>query len=52
VLKLLEWRFGLEPLSQRDAEARNLAEALDFSYRRLAAPRITAPKLVVGAACP
>ncbi len=52
VLKLLEWRFGLEPLSQRDAEARNLAEALDFSKRRLAAPKIAAPRLLVGAACP
>jgi phospholipase C len=52
VLKLLEWRFGLAPLSQRDAEARNLAEALDFSKRRLAVPKINVPRLVVGAACP
>jgi phospholipase C len=52
VLKLLEWRFGLEALSQRDAEAHNLADALDFSKHRLAVPRITAPPLAVGAACP
>jgi phospholipase C len=52
VLKLLEWRFGLEPLSERDATARNLATALDFSHRNLHAPKIRAPKLVRGAACP
>jgi phospholipase C len=51
VLRLLEWRFGLEPLSQRDAEAVNLAAALDFSKRRLAAPRISVPRLAVGPAC-
>jgi phospholipase C len=52
VLKLLEWRFGLEPLSTRDAQAANLAAALDFAHPRLAAPRIAVPKLAVGAACP
>ncbi len=52
VLKLLEWRFGLEPLSKRDAEAKNLAAALDFSHRNLKVPKITAPRLVVGARCP
>jgi phospholipase C len=52
VLKLLEWRFGLEPLSQRDAEAANLATALDFSHRNLKVPRIRVPKLAVGAPCP
>jgi len=51
VLKLLEWRFGLEPLSERDANAANLATALDFSRRNLHAPPIRAPKLVRGAAC-
>jgi phospholipase C len=51
VLKLLEWRFALEPLSMRDAQAANLAAALDFSHRNLAAPRIAVPRLDVGAAC-
>jgi len=51
ILKLLEWRFGLEPLSMRDTQASNLAGALDFSRHNLAAPRITAPRLVVGASC-
>ena len=51
ILRLLEWRWGLEPLSVRDAQASNLAAALDFSHRNLHAPRIAAPKLLVGAAC-
>ncbi|MBV8195360.1 MAG: alkaline phosphatase family protein [Candidatus Dormibacteraeota bacterium] len=29
VLKMIEWRFGLNPLTARDANARNLAEYLD-----------------------
>ena len=51
ILKLLEWRFGLEPMTMRDATASNLAGALDFTRRNLAAPRIGAPVLTVGAAC-
>jgi phospholipase C len=51
ILKLLEWRWGLAPLSTRDAHAANLASALDFSRRNLKAPAIAAPKVVVGAAC-
>jgi phospholipase C len=39
VLKMIEWRFGLEPLTRRDAAARNLAEVLDFA----APPNVTAP---------
>ena len=30
VLKMIEWRWALEPLTARDANARNLAEVLDF----------------------
>src|SRR5262245_24591322 len=52
ILRLIEWRWGLQPLSQRDAEANNLANALDFSRRRLAAPKVVVPRLDVGAACP
>jgi len=52
ILKLVEWRWGLAPLSPRDAAAANLAGALDFSRRVLTAPRIAAPRLVVGASCP
>ena len=52
ILKLVEWRWGLAPLSVRDAAADNLAAALDFSKRNLQAPRIVVPRLEVGAACP
>jgi hypothetical protein len=31
VLKMIEWRWGLDPLNARDANARNLAEVLDLS---------------------
>ncbi|MDQ1508881.1 MAG: phospholipase [Actinomycetota bacterium] len=39
ILKMIEWRFGLTPLSTRDANARNLAEVLDFVH----APNLAAP---------
>ncbi len=52
ILKLIEWRFGLLPLSARDAGANNLAEALDFSRRNLAAPLYDVPRFAGPAACP
>ena len=44
ILRLIEWRFGLRALSRRDATAKNLAEALDFSRRDLQAPRFRVPR--------
>jgi phospholipase C len=38
VLRFIEWRWKLDPLTERDASAANLADALDFSNRSLAAP--------------
>jgi phospholipase C len=52
ILKLVEWRFGLEPLSERDTQAANLAGALDFSHHVLQVPRIVAPRMLIGAPCP
>jgi phospholipase C len=52
ILKLAEWRWGLEPLSVRDAQAANLAAALDFAHPNLKVPRISVPRMLVGAACP
>jgi phospholipase C len=52
ILKLAEWRWGLEPLSVRDAGASNLAAALDFAHPNLKAPKISVPRVLVGAACP
>lgn len=34
VLKMIEWRWGLEPMTVRDEKAKNFAEALDFSANR------------------
>jgi phospholipase C len=48
VLKLIEWRFGLAPLTVRDKEARNLAEVLDFKR----SPDLTAPQWNVPPALP
>ena len=39
ILRMIEWRWGLEPLTVRDATANNLAEALDFTQ----APRAPVP---------
>jgi len=36
VLRMIEWRWGLEPMTLRDKHAKNLADALDFSQRRAA----------------
>jgi phospholipase C len=52
ILKLIEWRFGLRSLSVRDAAAKNLADALDFSRRDLRAPSFTVPRVDSSAACP
>jgi phospholipase C len=51
IVKLVEWRWGLRPLSVRDRDANNLAGALDFSHRNLAAPAITAPRVISGPPC-
>ena len=51
ILRMLEWRWGLEPMTERDATANNLAAALDFRHPSLKAPKITAPKLLVGPSC-
>jgi phospholipase C len=44
ILKMIEWRFGLPPLTVRDDAANNLAEVLDFANPpQLAAPRYHVP---------
>ncbi len=51
VLKMIEWRWGLAPLTKRDAAARNLAEVLDFtSTPNLDAPRWNVPR-ITGTPC-
>jgi phospholipase C len=51
VLKMIEWRWGLEPLTVRDATANNLAEALDFTRRRAPAPGFAVPLGPFGELC-
>ncbi|HEV7186989.1 MAG TPA: alkaline phosphatase family protein [Blastococcus sp.] len=45
VLRTIEWRWGLPALTPRDANARNLAEVLDFQapLRRRPAPYVVRP---------
>jgi phospholipase C len=51
VLKMIEWRWSLRPLTVRDSTANNLAEALDFTRKKLAAPVFTVPTGPFGGPC-
>jgi phospholipase C len=46
VLKMIEWRWDLTPLTIRDATASNLASLLDFSLANLDAPTFDVPPIV------
>jgi phospholipase C len=52
VLKMIEWRWRLSPLTVRDATANNLAEALDFARPNYEAPQFDVPEGLFGAPCP
>jgi phospholipase C len=52
VLKMIEWRWNLRPLTVRDQTANNLAEVLDFANRNLTAPAFTVPAGPFGTICP
>jgi phospholipase C len=43
ILRMIEWRWGLKPLTPRDAAARNIAETLDFSQHLVDAPVFAVP---------
>jgi phospholipase C len=43
VLKMIEWRWNLQPLSVRDSAAANIAEVLDFNNPNLNAPPYSVP---------
>ncbi len=51
ILKMIEWRFGLTPLSNRDSTANNLAEVLDLASPNVSAPAFTVPTGPFGSAC-
>jgi phospholipase C len=52
ILRLIEWRWNLQPLSVRDAQATNLAGALDFGTTRPDAPRFSVPPTVAAVCAP
>jgi len=52
VLKMIEWRWNLRPLTIRDATANNLAEVLDFTRPNLSVPAFAVPAGPFGALCP
>jgi phospholipase C len=51
-LRLIEDRWGLPALTQRDATANSLANALDFAAPKAIAPKYNVPTLDSGAVCP
>lgn len=51
VLKLIEWRWSLRPLTVRDANANNLADVLDFTKTDLTVPAFPVPGGVFGGLC-
>jgi phospholipase C len=54
VLKLIEWRWGLAPLTPRDAsdDILNLAYALNFNHRNAAVPSLPQPQApLLGTPC-
>jgi phospholipase C len=51
VLRLIEWRWNLPPLTVRDATATNLAEVLDFAQPNTSAPIYTVPDVGFPTAC-
>ena len=52
ILRLIEWRWGLQPLTVRDADANNLADELDFTRTPTAAPVINVMPGPFGVVCP
>jgi phospholipase C len=45
ILKLIEWRWSLDPLTDRDAQANNLATVLNFKSQDLSAPQYSVPDI-------
>ena len=52
ILKMIEYRFGIAPLTRRDAYAQNIAHSFDFGSKpRLAIPSLPDPPAVAGHQC-
>jgi len=52
VLKMIEWRWNLRPLTVRDSTANNPVEEFRFDQPNLSAPRFTIDPGPYGGACP
>jgi phospholipase C len=53
ILKMIRYRFGLAPLTRRDAYARNIARAFDFASKaNLDPPNLPDPPNVASPPCP
>ena len=51
ILKMIEWRFGLPPLTVRDQTANNLADVLNLASPDVATPAFTVPSGPFGKNC-
>jgi phospholipase C len=52
ILKMIRYRFGLKPLTRRDAYARNIARSFDWEGKpRLTPPSLPDPPAIVGQQC-
>jgi len=51
ILKMIEWRWNLPSLTPRDANANNIAGALDFSKPKRNAPTYSVPAGPFGGVC-
>jgi phospholipase C len=53
IIKMIRYRFGIEPLGKRDAYAQNIARSFDWDGKpRLQVPQLPDPPAVVSVACP
>jgi phospholipase C len=48
---MIEWRFGLPPLTVRDQTANNLAEVLNLAVADVSAPAFNVPNGPFGTPC-
>lgn len=51
ILRMIEWRFGLPPLTVRDQTANNLAEVLNFASPEVSEPTFAVPMGPFGKPC-
>jgi phospholipase C len=53
ILKMIEYRFGVGPLTRRDAYAHNIARSFDFESKpRLELPNLPSPSMAASPPCP